>query len=156
MFNIVLVSPEMPANVGNIIRLCANTGCNLHIIRPFLFHLDDKHLKRAGLDYHEYASIKIHDTLEDAFEAIGVKEDRRFAISTKGKKYLTDIEFREGDIFIFGRESAGLKEHEWDLIGLEQAVRIPMQANSRSLNIANAVSVTVYEAWRQLGFKNSV
>ncbi|ADU91643.1 tRNA (cytidine(34)-2'-O)-methyltransferase [Taylorella equigenitalis] len=156
MFNIVLVSPEMPANVGNIIRLSANTGCNLHLVRPFLFHLDDKHLKRAGLDYHEHANIKIHNTLEEALNTIGTDRNRCFAISTKGKKHLSDINFQKGDVFIFGRESAGLKDYEWSIIGIDQAVRIPMKANSRSLNISNAVAITVYEAWRQIGYTDSL
>ncbi|WP_071059065.1 tRNA (cytidine(34)-2'-O)-methyltransferase [Pelistega sp. MC2] len=156
MFHIILVSPEMPANTGNIIRLSANTGVQLHLVRPFIFSLDDKRLRRAGLDYHEYASLKVHDSLQEAIESTGAPKSRVFAISTKGKKRIGEIAFQAGDCFIFGRETAGLKPEEWEIIGLEAAIRLPMQANSRSLNLSNAVAVTIYEAWRQTGFEGGI
>lgn len=156
MFHIILVSPEMPANTGNIIRLSANTGVQLHLVRPFIFSLDDKRLRRAGLDYHEYASLKVHDSLTEAIQATGANTDRIFAISTKGKKHLGQITFQKGDCFIFGRETAGLKPNEWDIIGTDAAIRLPMQPNSRSLNLSNAVAITIYEAWRHTGFEGGI
>lgn len=156
MFHIILVSPEMPANTGNIIRLSANTGAHLHLVRPFLFSLDDKRLRRAGLDYHEYASLQVHDTLPEAIASTGACRDRVFAISTKGKQRIGETHFQKGDCFIFGRETAGLKPEEWEIISLEAAIRLPMQPNSRSLNLSNAVAVTIYEAWRQIGFEGGV
>lgn len=156
MFHIILVSPEMPANTGNIIRLSANTGVQLHLVRPFVFSLDDKRLRRAGLDYHEYASLKVHDSLSEAIAATGASKDRVFAISTKGKTRIGKVPFQKGDCFIFGRETAGLKPEEWELIGLDAAIRLPMQANSRSLNLSNAVAITIYDAWRQVGFEGAV
>lgn len=156
MFHIILVSPEMPANTGNIIRLSANTGAHLHLVRPFIFSLDDKRLRRAGLDYHEYASLQVHNTLSEAIQATGAHPERVFAISTKGKKRIGETPFQKGDCFIFGRETAGLKPEEWDIIGLDAAIRLPMQPNSRSLNLSNAVAITIYEAWRQIGFEGGI
>ncbi|AIL32092.1 tRNA (cytidine(34)-2'-O)-methyltransferase [Basilea psittacipulmonis] len=156
MFNIILVSPEIPANTGNIIRLAANTGANLHLIRPLGFQLDDKRLKRAGLDYHEWADIKVHDDLRSAIQFIQAPKDRLFAISTKGKTFSQSVQFQENDCFIFGRETSGLRPEEWEIIGREQAIRLPMKPNSRSLNLSNAVAVVVYEAWRQINYQGGV
>lgn len=156
MFHIILVSPEIPANTGNIIRLAANTGVQLHLVRPLGFMLDDKRLRRAGLDYHEFAHIKEYDFLEEAIAATGAAHDRIFAISTKGQRRIGETQFQAGDCFIFGRETAGLKPHEWEIIGLERAIRLPMKSDSRSLNLSNAVAVTIYEAWRQCGFADSI
>lgn len=156
MFHIILVSPEIPANTGNIIRLTANTGCTLHLVKPFSFELDDKRLKRAGLDYHEWAELKVHDSLKEALAATGANHDRCFALSSKGQKHIGEIQFKDGDCFIFGRETAGLKAEDWEIIGREQSVRLPMFTTGRSLNLANSVSIAVYEAWRQIGYKGGV
>ncbi|MDO5678892.1 MAG: tRNA (cytidine(34)-2'-O)-methyltransferase [Pelistega sp.] len=156
MFHIILVSPEIPANTGNIIRLAANTGVQLHLVRPLGFVLEDKRLRRAGLDYHEFAHIKEYDFLAEAIAATGAAHDRIFAISTKGQRRIGETQFQAGDCFIFGRETAGLKPNEWEIIGLERAIRLPMMPDSRSLNLSNAVAVTIYEAWRQCGFADSV
>ena len=156
MFHIILVSPEIPANTGNIIRLSANTGCCLHLVKPFSFELDDKRLKRAGLDYHEWADLRTHDSLEEAITATGASKERCFALSSKGKKHIGEIQFQDGDCFIFGRETAGLRPEDWDIIGVEQSVRLPMFTTGRSLNLANSVSITVYEAWRQIGYKGGI
>ena len=156
MFHIILVCPEIPANTGNIIRLTANTGCTLHLVKPFSFELDDKRLKRAGLDYHEWAELKTHDSLAEAIGTTGAAKDRCFALSSKGQRSLGQISFQDGDCFIFGRETAGLKPAEWDLIGREQSIRLPMVNTSRSLNLANSVAITVYEAWRQIGFVGGI
>lgn len=154
MFHIVLFEPEIPANTGNIIRLCANTGCQLHLIHPLGFDMDDKKLRRAGLDYHEFAAVEEHQSLEKYAET--VKPNRMFAISTKGKKNVYDIQYKEGDAFIFGPETRGLPAHEREKIGQKNVLRIPMQPTNRSLNLANAVTLIVYEAWRQLEFKGSI
>lgn len=145
----------MPANTGNIIRLSANTGAQLHLVRPFPFSLDDKRLRRAGLDYHEYASLQVHNTLEEALIATEAEKHRVFAMSTKGKKHIGNQTFLKGDCFVFGRETAGLTPKEWELIGEHAAIKLPMQANSRSLNLSNAVAITLYEAWRQIGFEGA-
>lgn len=156
MFHVVLVSPEMPANTGNIIRLCANTGAQLHLVRPFVFSLDDKRLRRAGLDYHEYVRLQVHDDLATALVATGAPAHRRFALSTKGQRQLGSVPFQAGDCFIFGRETAGLWPQEWAQIGTDAAIRLPMLPQSRSLNLSNAVAITLYEAWRHCGFKGAV
>lgn len=156
MFHIVLVSPEIPPNTGNAIRLAANTGASLHLVRPLGFELDDKKLKRAGLDYHEWANLQVHDNLAEAFAAIGGDQARRFAITTKGTRHLGEIEFKAGDVFVFGRETAGLSEQQMDLFLPEQRLRLPMMPGQRSLNLSNAVAVTVYEAWRQSGYAGSI
>jgi tRNA (cytidine/uridine-2'-O-)-methyltransferase len=155
MFHIVLVSPEIPPNTGNVIRLAANTGATLHLVRPLGFELDDARLKRAGLDYHEWANLQVHDTLDDAFAQIGGDEQRRFALTTKGT-HLGDMKFAPGDVFVFGRETAGLSAEQMALFGPAQRLRLPMMPQQRSLNLSNAVAVTVYEAWRQQGYAGSV
>ena len=154
MFHIVLFEPEIPANTGNIIRLCANTGTQLHLIHPLGFDMEDKKLRRAGLDYHEFSDVQEYDDLD---EFIGkVKPERIFGISTKGTKYVHDIEYKEGDAFLFGPETRGLPEEVRENLGAGQVLRIPMQPTNRSLNLSNSVSLMVYEAWRQLEFKGSV
>lgn len=154
MFHIVLFEPEIPANTGNIIRLCANTGTQLHLIHPLGFDMDDKKLRRAGLDYHEFSDVKEYNDLDEFIEK--VKPERMFGISTKGTKFVHDIDYKEGDAFVFGPETRGLPEEVRENLGTGQVLRIPMQPTNRSLNLSNAVSLMVYEAWRQLEFKGSV
>lgn len=154
MFHIVLFEPEIPANTGNIIRLCANTGTQLHLIHPLGFDMDDKKLRRAGLDYHEFAAVQEYDSLNDFLEKM--KPSRVFGISTKGQKYVHDINYQEGDAFLFGPETRGLSEKVREDLGIEHVLRIPMQPTNRSLNLSNAVTLMVYEAWRQLDFKGSI
>ena len=151
MFHIVLYQPEIPPNTGNIIRLCANTGCRLHLIAPLGFELDDKKLRRAGLDYHEWASVDVHTNIRQ-FEA-SVNPARLFAISTRGKKHYNTVLYRRNDAFVFGPETRGLDQDFLDRTGSDNVLRIPMLENSRSLNLSNAVAIIVYEAWRQAGFK---
>lgn len=150
MFNIILFEPEIPPNTGNIIRLCANTGCKLHLVEPLGFKLEDKQLRRAGLDYAEFAEVKVHANLETCLAAIG--ETRLFAFSTKATHSYADVTYQVGDSFIFGPETRGLPQDIRDSIPQEQLVRLPMLAGSRSLNLSNSVAVAVYEAWRQHGF----
>jgi len=150
MFNIVLFEPEIPPNTGNAIRLCANTGCTLHLIEPLGFEFDDKRLRRAGLDYAEWAEVKIHPNWESFLSTVSTK--RLFALSTKGQTSYTDIEYQEGDALVFGPETRGLPDEILDSLPSQQLVRIPMKANSRSLNLSNTVALVVYEGWRQLGF----
>lgn len=156
MFHIVLVSPEIPPNTGNVIRLAANTGAHLHLVRPLGFELDDARLKRAGLDYHEWANMQVHDTLALAFDSIGGDPLRRFALTTKGTQLIGRVEFAPGDVFVFGRETAGMTAEQMDFFPPEQRLRLPMMPQQRSLNLSNAVAVTVYEAWRQAGYAGSV
>lgn len=154
MFHVVLFEPEIPANTGNIIRLCANTGTQLHLIHPLGFDMDDKKLRRAGLDYHEFAAVQEYMSLDEFIEK--VKPLRIFGISTKGQQYVHDVSYREGDAFLFGPETRGLPEEVRENLGIEHVLRIPMQPTNRSLNLSNAVSLMVYEAWRQLDFKGSI
>ena len=154
MFHIVLFEPEIPANTGNIIRLCANTGSQLHLIHPLGFDMDDKKLRRAGLDYHEFSDVQQYDSYDDFIET--VKPKRIFGISTKGTKYVHDVKYQEGDALLFGPETRGLPEEVRNDLGAEHVLRIPMQPTNRSLNLSNAVTLMVYEAWRQLEFKGSV
>lgn len=156
MFHIVLVSPEIPPNTGNVIRLAANSGCRLHLVRPLGFDLDDKKLKRAGLDYHEWASMQVHDSLPQALDCIGGDPARRFALTTKGTALIGRVTFRPGDVFVFGRETAGLSADQIALFSPEQRLRLPMMPQQRSLNLSNAVAVTVYEAWRQSGYEGNL
>ena len=150
MFHVVLFEPEIPPNTGNIIRLCANTGTSLHLIKPLGFDLDNSKLKRAGLDYREWASVRQHDDLA-AFTAT-VQPGRTFAFTTKGKTMYTNIQFQADDAFLFGPETRGLPRKILDSIPGEFKLRLPMLEQSRSLNLSNAVAIVVYEAWRQLGF----
>jgi len=153
MFNIVLYQPEIPPNTGNIIRLCSNTGSTLHLIHPLGFDLDDKKLKRAGLDYPEWASVNNYPDFKSYLEK--VKPVRIFAISTKGKTIYADCRFKRGDTFIFGPETRGLPASFLKSLPVNQILRIPMQPDSRSLNLSNAVSIVIYEAWRQNDFISS-
>lgn len=152
MFHIILVSPEIPPNTGNVIRLAANTGAFLHLVRPLGFELDDKRLRRAGLDYHEWANMQVHDDLATALRATGTSAQRQFAMTTKGRQHFGQMQFQPGDVFVFGRETAGLSDSERALFEPDQWLRLPMREGQRSLNLSNAVAVTVYEAWRQTGY----
>ncbi len=154
MLNIVLYQPEIPPNTGNIIRLCANTGSQLHLIEPLGFELEDKKLRRAGLDYAESASVKVWQGLEACLQANQFR--RVFACSTKGQKNYAEASYTEGDAFVFGPETRGLPMEYLNSLPAEQVIRIPMRADSRSMNLSNSVSVIVYEAWRQLGFNGAV
>lgn len=152
MLNIVLYEPEIPPNTGNIMRLCANTGCTLHLVKPLGFELDDKQLRRAGLDYREYAEVR---EWEDLGTLIGTLEQARvFAITTKGAINHTEVQFKPGDFLMFGPETRGIPDKVLGSMTDDRKLRIPMLQNSRSLNLSNAVSIVVYEAWRQLGFHN--
>lgn len=151
MINIVLFEPEIPPNTGNIIRLAANTGSELHLIKPFGFELDDKRMRRAGLDYHEFAGITIYDNWQNFKEVNG--NSRLFGISTKGDNNYTEIRYQKGDFLVFGPETRGLPDSIRDELGTKNLLRIPMLAESRSLNLSNATAVLVYEAWRQLDFE---
>lgn len=156
MFHIVLVSPEIPPNTGNVIRLAANTGAFLHLVRPLGFALDDARLRRAGLDYHEWARMRVHDTVDAALAATGTPQARCFAMTTRGARSFAGVELRPGDAFVFGRETAGLSEEELRYFGPGQRLRLPMRPDQRSLNLSNAVAVTVFEAWRQAGYEGGV
>ncbi len=149
MFHIVLFEPEIPPNTGNIIRLCANTGTQLHLIKPLGFELDDKRLKRAGLDYHEFADLQLYDSLEDFVHT--VTPTRLFGLSTHARRNVFEHSFVENDAFLFGPETRGLPIEIRQELG-ENLLRLPMRPDNRSLNLANSVSVVVYEAWRQQGF----
>ena len=150
MLHVVLYQPEIPPNTGNVIRLCANSGARLHLIRPLGFDLDHAKLRRAGLDYHEFATVDVHDDLE-GFVA-GVAPARVFALSTRGGTLYTSIRFGDGDAVVFGPETRGLPQSLLDALPPAQRVRLPMRPGNRSLNLSNAVAVVVYEAWRQQGF----
>ncbi len=149
-FNIVLYQPEIPPNTGNIIRLCANTGSSLHLIKPLGFQLNDKQLLRAGLDYHEFINIVTHNNWEVCMGSLANK--RVFAISTKGKQRLDQVNFLKEDTFVFGSESRGLPPEILDSFPDERKIFIPMLPHRRSLNLSNAAAIIVYEAWRQLGY----
>ena len=149
MFNIVLFQPEIPPNTGNIIRLCANTGCHLHLIKPFGFELDDKKLRRAGLDYHEWANVETHESID---EIQSINAGNIYAISTRGASHYDQPSFRGGDTFVFGPETRGLPQSYLDGLPEAQILRLPMLAQSRSLNLSNSVSVVIYEALRQSQF----
>ena len=150
MFNIVLFEPEIPANTGNIIRLCANTGAKLHLIEPLGFQLDDKKLRRAGLDYHEWADIKVHPDIDVFFK--NESFNMVYALTTKGKQCYSDVQFQVDDVLLFGPETRGLPNSILNGLSEQQRVRLPMLPESRSLNLSNTVAVTLYEAWRQIGF----
>ena len=154
MFHIVLYEPEIPANTGNIIRLCANAGTQLHLIRPLGFELDDKKLRRAGLDYHEWVAVKEHSSLNAFIDT--VKPERIFALTTKGKKIVSDVVFQAQDAFLFGPETRGIPEAILADIGVDRCLYLPMQAESRSLNLSNTVAIVLYEAWRQLSFAGAL
>ena len=150
MFNIILHQPEIPPNTGNIIRLCANTGMQLHLVKPLGFPLKDKQLLRAGLDYHEFAQIKIHENWADCSQSF--RGHRIFAITTKGKQRYDKVMYTAGDAFLFGAESCGLPAQIMETFPELHRIRVPMIATSRSLNLSNAVAIIAYEAWRQAAF----
>jgi tRNA (cytidine/uridine-2'-O-)-methyltransferase len=178
MFHIILYQPEIPPNTGNIIRLCANTGAQLHLIRPLGFELEDKQLRRAGLVYHEYANMRVHESLDDCLKSLPgackarlpnpnpppvgegdrvslrelVISPRLFAFTTKGSKPYHEVSYQAGDALLFGPESRGLPADLLESLPPEQRVRLPMLPNNRSLNLSNTVAVAVFEAWRQCGF----
>lgn len=152
MFNIVLVAPEIPPNTGNVIRLSANTGCALHLIEPLGFSMDDKQMRRAGLDYHEYATLRRHADWTRFLASEQPDPQRLFAMTTKGSHSAYDQRFQPGDWLVFGSESRGLPAELRERFPPEQRLRLPMLAGQRSLNLSNAVAVVVYEAWRQHGF----
>ncbi len=150
MFNIALYEPEIPPNTGNIIRLCANTGCQLHLIEPLGFEMDDKRLRRAGLDYSEWAQVQSHanwpafKTTSDSYRVYG--------FTTRASRSYADVQYQPGDVFLFGPETRGLPDQILEELGPQQCLRLPMHANSRSLNLSNSVAIVAYEAWRQQGF----
>jgi tRNA (cytidine/uridine-2'-O-)-methyltransferase len=150
VFDIVLYRPEIPPNAGNVIRLAANTGARLHLVEPLGFSMADKQLKRAGLDYHEYASVRVHADWQSCVESL--KGKRIFALTTKSNKNLFETRFQENDAFVFGSETSGLPPDLLETFQPEMRLRLPMRPGNRSLNLSNAVAVTVFEAWRQLGF----
>lgn len=152
VFNIVLVHPEIPPNTGNVIRLCANTGCALHLVEPLGFSMEDRYMRRAGLDYHEYAQMLRHASWDDFLAGQQPKPDRMFAMTTKGSHNLFEQPFQPGDWLIFGSETSGLPEAVREQFPLSQRLRLPMLPQQRSLNLSNAVAVTVYTAWSQHGF----
>lgn len=153
MLHLILHQPEIPPNTGNAIRLAANTGFALHLIEPLGFELDDKRLRRAGLDYHEYATLKVWPTLSACIESLGTP--RVFALTTKGSRSVYDTAFAAGDALLFGSETSGLPPEVRDALPPEQRLRLPMMPGSRSLNLSNAVAVVAFEAWRQLRFAGS-
>ena len=152
MFNIVLVHPEIPPNTGNIIRLSANTGAALHLIEPLGFPLDDARMRRAGLDYHEFARLQVHKDWPAFLQTCAPDPTRMFALTTRGSRPYTDVRFAPGDWFVFGSETRGLPEVLRDGFPADQRLRLPMRPDNRSLNLSNTVAVVVFEAWRQHGF----
>lgn len=150
MFRLVLFQPEIPPNTGNIIRLCANAGAELHLVRPLGFGLEDRRLRRAGLDYREFAAIRVHDDLDACTAALDGA--RLFAFSTRGRTRYTDVRYVAGDALMFGPETRGLPDQVLDALPRERLLRLPMRPGNRSLNLSNAAAVAVFEAWRQLDF----
>ncbi len=152
MFHVVLVEPEIPPNTGNIIRLCANTGAQLHLIEPLGFPLDDAKMRRAGLDYHEYAQMQAHANWDAFLSQAQPDKSRMFALTTHGATNFADIHFQPGDVFVFGSETRGLSPALRAAFPASQRLRLPMRPDNRSLNLSNTVAIVVYEAWRQNGF----
>jgi tRNA (cytidine/uridine-2'-O-)-methyltransferase len=150
MFHIVLFEPEIPPNTGNVIRLCANTGMTLHLVQPLGFRLDDRSLQRSGLDYHDLAPVRVHAGLDDCLRQLA--DARLFAVETAGRQCYSEPAFRAGDAFLFGPETRGLPQAVLDRVGSTNSLHIPMRAQSRSINLSNAVALVAYEAWRQLDF----
>ncbi|WP_022654579.1 tRNA (uridine(34)/cytosine(34)/5-carboxymethylaminomethyluridine(34)-2'-O)-methyltransferase TrmL [Aquaspirillum serpens] len=150
MFTVVLYQPEIPPNTGNIIRLCANSGCELHLVKPLGFPLEDAKLRRAGLDYHEYAQMVVHEDWASCLKAL---EGRRiFAFTTKGQARFDRVAYQAGDVFLFGPESRGLPAEVRDILPQDRQLRLPMRPQSRSMNLSNTVAVAIFEGWRQLDF----
>ena len=152
MFHIVLVAPEIPPNTGNVIRLAANTGCTLHLVEPLGFSMEDRHMRRAGLDYHEYAEVRRHAHWQGLLHACAPDPQRLFALSTRASRPVHDVAFQPGDWLVFGSETRGLDAALLESLAPPQRLRLPMRPGQRSLNLSNAVAVTVFEAWRQQGF----
>jgi tRNA (cytidine/uridine-2'-O-)-methyltransferase len=153
MFHVVLFQPEIPPNAGNVIRLCANAGARLHLVKPLGFSMDDRQLKRAGLDYHELVNVVVHEDWDACARALGAA--RTFAVTTKGTVPYATVRYAPGDAFIFGREATGLDDEMLARFPSERWLRIPMRPLNRSLNLSNAVAVVVFEAWRQSGFEGA-
>eukprot|EP01095_Lingulamoeba_sp_RSL-Kostka_P004855 TRINITY_DN16091_c0_g1_i1.p1 TRINITY_DN16091_c0_g1~~TRINITY_DN16091_c0_g1_i1.p1 ORF type:complete len:156 (+),score=23.49 TRINITY_DN16091_c0_g1_i1:81-548(+) len=154
MFHVALYNPQIPQNTGNIIRLCANSNCLLHLIEPLAFSLENKNLKRAGLDYHDLTTTTVHKNYESFLEHMG--DNRIFAVSTKGKKIYSDVKYQKNDVFLFGSETRGLPQEIHDIfdnLKENRKIKIPMKENSRSLNLSNSAAVVIYEGLRQLNFK---
>lgn len=156
MFNIVLVHPEIPPNTGNIIRLCANTGCNLHLIEPLGFPLESSRLKRAGLDYHEFANLQVYKNWSEFIDLAKPQTLQLHALTTKTSNSFKNAIFTDGDFLVFGSETSGLPQDIRQVIPQHHQWRLPMMPNSRSLNLSNTVAIVVYEAWRQQGFKSGI
>ncbi len=156
MINIVLVAPEIPPNTGNIIRLAANTGAHLHLVEPLGFELDDRRLRRAGLDYHEWARVQVHAGFDEALAACATSVDRVFAFTTRGSRPFHEVCYQAGDVLVFGSETAGLSAELLERFPPGQRLRLPMRPQQRSLNLSNAVAVAVFEAWRQLGYEGGI
>lgn len=154
MFTVVLYQPEIPPNTGNIIRLCANTGADLHLVKPLGFPLDSSKMKRAGLDYHEFAHLTVHENFIDCLQALAGR--RIFALTTKGHTRPDQVGFQTGDVFLFGPETRGLPAEILDSLPQEHKLRLPMMANSRSMNLSNTVAIMLFEAWRQHDFLGGV
>lgn len=154
LVHVILFEPEIPPNTGNIIRLCANTGAQLHLVQPLGFDIDDKKLRRAGLDYHEFARMKVHDNLNDCLQTLPAV--RLFAMTTKASDHFHQAKFQAGDALLFGPESRGLPADILALLKPAQRLRLPMMPDNRSLNLSNSVAVAVYEVWRQLEFTGAV
>jgi tRNA (cytidine/uridine-2'-O-)-methyltransferase len=150
MVHVVLFEPEIPPNTGNTIRLCANTGATLHLVKPLGFRLDDKSLQRSGLDYHDLADVRVHANFPACLNEL--QGARLFAVETEAPRCYSDVEYRSGDAFLFGPETRGLPPSVLALVGPGQSLFIPMRPKSRSINLSNAVALVVFEAWRQLGF----
>jgi tRNA (cytidine/uridine-2'-O-)-methyltransferase len=152
MFHIVLVTPEIPPNTGNVIRLAANTGCTLHLVEPLGFSMEDRYMRRAGLDYHEYADLRRHSSWEALLDSERPDSSHMFALSTRATRRVHEVAFTPGDWFVFGSETSGLPASLLESFAPQQRLRLAMRAGQRSLNLSNAVAVTVFEAWRQQGF----
>jgi len=153
VFDIVLVHPEIPPNTGNVIRLAANTGARLHLVRPLGFSLDDRQLRRAGLDYHEYAKMVVHESWDHLAQEMQGR--RMFAFATKARRLFTDVRYARDDVLVFGREGDGLAPEVLSQFPPDRQLRIPMRAGNRSINLSNAVAIAAFEAWRQLGYVGS-
>jgi tRNA (cytidine/uridine-2'-O-)-methyltransferase len=152
MFDVILYQPEIPPNTGNIIRLCANTGAGLHLVKPLGFSLEDKQLLRAGLDYHEFAALSVYENWAECAERFNNR--RVFAVSTRNTQRYDRVTYTQGDAFLFGPETRGLPTDLLETFSAERRIRLPMRPENRSLNLSNAVAVIVYEAWRQMDFEN--
>ncbi|HLX24889.1 MAG TPA: tRNA (cytidine(34)-2'-O)-methyltransferase [Usitatibacter sp.] len=153
MFDVVLVHPEIPPNTGNVIRLCANTGARLHLVEPLGFSIDDKQLKRAGLDYHEFADMRVHVSWDACMAVLAGR--RTFALSRRAGRRFDEVAFAEGDVFVFGGETSGLPDELLEGFSADHRLRLPMRPGNRSLNLSNSVAIVVFEAWRQQGFRGA-